>query len=233
MNRLGASYSCGARRPMQAADWTDDGSTRERRQLKHRAEGDSRIVPVHPELTRLLARARRRSAPPRMAASSAAFAVASCPRSPTGARGSKRARRRSRRRSKPLPWPGGPTTSATHVCPHGSTAASTRPRSPNGPGTASTCYCGSTPSASSARTSWPSAGSPRRCARTELGHVLGTATCIWPPVAAHSSHERCEQDHDSPTYLQVRCPRTRTFKQWGGWGSNPRPADYESAALTG
>jgi integrase len=28
-------------------------------------------------------------------------------------------------------------------------------------------------------------------------------------------------------------PRTRTFRQWGGWGSNPRPADYESAALTG
>lgn len=27
---------------------------RERRQLKHRAEGNSRIVPVHPELTRLL-----------------------------------------------------------------------------------------------------------------------------------------------------------------------------------
>jgi hypothetical protein len=21
--------------------------------------------------------------------------------------------------------------------------------------------------------------------------------------------------------------------RWGGWGSNPRPADYESAALTG
>lgn len=27
---------------------------RERRQLKHRADGDSRIVPVHPELARLL-----------------------------------------------------------------------------------------------------------------------------------------------------------------------------------
>jgi integrase len=27
---------------------------RERRQLKHRAEGDTRIVPTHPELTRLL-----------------------------------------------------------------------------------------------------------------------------------------------------------------------------------
>ena len=24
-----------------------------------------------------------------------------------------------------------------------------------------------------------------------------------------------------------------TEDKWGGWGSNPRPADYESAALTG
>jgi integrase len=40
--------------PDAGRDWTDDGSARERRQLKHRAEGDSRIVPVHPELTRLL-----------------------------------------------------------------------------------------------------------------------------------------------------------------------------------
>jgi hypothetical protein len=23
------------------------------------------------------------------------------------------------------------------------------------------------------------------------------------------------------------------FNEWGGWGSNPRPTDYESAALTG
>lgn len=35
-------------------EWTDDGSEREMRQLKHRAEGDSRVVPTHPELTRLL-----------------------------------------------------------------------------------------------------------------------------------------------------------------------------------
>lgn len=40
--------------PDTGRDWTDDGSARERRQLKHRAEGDSRIVPVHPELTHLL-----------------------------------------------------------------------------------------------------------------------------------------------------------------------------------
>ena len=40
--------------PDAGSEWTDDGSPRERRQLKHRAEGDCRIVPAHPELTRLL-----------------------------------------------------------------------------------------------------------------------------------------------------------------------------------
>ena len=40
--------------PDAGSDWTDDGSSRERRQLKHRAEGDTRVVPTHPELTRLL-----------------------------------------------------------------------------------------------------------------------------------------------------------------------------------
>jgi integrase len=40
--------------PDAGGEWTDDGSPRERRQLKHRAEGDRRIAPVHPELTRLL-----------------------------------------------------------------------------------------------------------------------------------------------------------------------------------
>ena len=40
--------------PDAGSEWTDDGSPRQRRQLKHRAEGDSRIVPTHPELTRLL-----------------------------------------------------------------------------------------------------------------------------------------------------------------------------------
>jgi integrase len=40
--------------PDAGSDWTDDGSRRERRQLKHSAEGDSRIVPMHPELTKIL-----------------------------------------------------------------------------------------------------------------------------------------------------------------------------------
>ncbi len=37
--------------PDAGGEWTDDGSAREMRQLKHRAEEDSRVVPVHPELT--------------------------------------------------------------------------------------------------------------------------------------------------------------------------------------
>jgi hypothetical protein len=40
--------------PDAGGDRTDDGTQRERRRLKHRAEGDIRIVPVHPELTTIL-----------------------------------------------------------------------------------------------------------------------------------------------------------------------------------
>jgi integrase len=40
--------------PDAGSEWTDDGSARDKRQLKQRAEGDSRIVPTHPDLTRLL-----------------------------------------------------------------------------------------------------------------------------------------------------------------------------------
>jgi integrase len=49
----GELHICAAT-PDAGSEWTDDGRLRERRQLKHRAEGDSRIVPTHPELTRLL-----------------------------------------------------------------------------------------------------------------------------------------------------------------------------------
>jgi integrase len=40
--------------PDAGSDWTDDGAKRDQRQLKHRAEGDSRIVLTHPELTKIL-----------------------------------------------------------------------------------------------------------------------------------------------------------------------------------
>jgi integrase len=40
--------------PRSGSNWTDDGSVRQRGTLKHRAEGDTRSVPIHPELVALI-----------------------------------------------------------------------------------------------------------------------------------------------------------------------------------
>ncbi len=40
--------------PRSGSNWTDDGSVRQRATLKHRAEGETRSVPIHPELVALL-----------------------------------------------------------------------------------------------------------------------------------------------------------------------------------
>ena len=40
--------------PRSGSQWTDDGSVRERRELKHRAKDETRTVPVHPELVILI-----------------------------------------------------------------------------------------------------------------------------------------------------------------------------------
>ena len=50
----GASCTFASATPDAGGEWTDDGNVREMRQLKYRAEGDSRVVPTHPELTRLI-----------------------------------------------------------------------------------------------------------------------------------------------------------------------------------
>ncbi len=41
-------------RPDAGGQWTDDGASRDRRGLKHRADGESRTVPCPPALTMLL-----------------------------------------------------------------------------------------------------------------------------------------------------------------------------------
>jgi integrase len=40
--------------PRSGSNWTDDGSIRQRRELKHRAKEETRTVPIHPELVTLL-----------------------------------------------------------------------------------------------------------------------------------------------------------------------------------
>jgi integrase len=47
-------FEFGDASPDAGRDWTDDGDQRDRRQLKHRAHGDTRTVPIHPELAKLL-----------------------------------------------------------------------------------------------------------------------------------------------------------------------------------
>jgi integrase len=40
--------------PHSGSQWTDSGKSRERRALKHRPDGDTRPVPIHPELVEIL-----------------------------------------------------------------------------------------------------------------------------------------------------------------------------------
>jgi len=47
-------FEFGKASPLAGRDWTDDGDQRDHRQLKHRAKGETRTVPVHPELAKIL-----------------------------------------------------------------------------------------------------------------------------------------------------------------------------------
>ena len=40
--------------PRSGSNWTDDGSVRQRRELKHRAEEETRPIPIHPELVTMI-----------------------------------------------------------------------------------------------------------------------------------------------------------------------------------
>jgi len=172
--------------PDAGSEWTDDGSPRERRQLKHRAEGDSRIVPTHPELTRLL-RDHLDSLHP--AADGRLFA---------GVRGGELPTITYRRA-----W-----AKARQVALSPAEQASPLARQPY-----------------------------------DLRHACLSAWLnggVYPPQGAAgdglglhtAAYRRRIQDHESQAFRRST-QQTGTFKEWGGWGSNPRPADYESAALTG
>ena len=57
-------------------------------------------------------------------------------------------------------------------------------------------------------------------AQRAADHGLGPHTAAYPSRI---------KDLADQVFLQVTCG----FLGWGGWDSNPGPADYESAALTG
>jgi len=88
-------------------------------------------------------------------------------------------------------------------------------------------------------------GVPARVAMQILGHsqislTLGTYSHVVPELAT----EAAERVGAALWGTETKTETTETGKdvhpdvsagqtQWGGWGSNPRPTDYESAALTG
>jgi hypothetical protein len=66
--------------------------------------------------------------------------------------------------------------------------------------------------------------------------VLGTYGHSDLHFVAHG----CTQPHTKPNSKMTKAKSFRRsqgltggFREWGGWDSNPGPADYESAALTG
>jgi Phage integrase family len=74
---------------------------------------------------------------------------------------------------------------------------------------------------------------------TQLGREAAQrmACALWDPATPQLQPElQPEINARSPDDLlgtDKRPGQTTDDHGWGGWGSNPRPADYESAALTG
>jgi hypothetical protein len=61
---------------------------------------------------------------------------------------------------------------------------------------------------------------------------FGTHSRIWPPWTAHSRVAGKTKAPDR-NFRAGQGRLTWVLREWGGWGSNPRPEDYESPALTG
>jgi hypothetical protein len=68
-----------------------------------------------------------------------------------------------------------------------------------------------------------------RCA--DARQVVRATPCIIGGRAFSPYESRDPSLHE---VVKGAGPNTHRFAwSWGGWGSNPRPTDYESAALTG
>ena len=52
---------------------------------------------------------------------------------------------------------------------------------------------------------------------------------LGPHTAAYTAESKITRARHFRSSQVITCG----FGEWGGWGSNPRPTDYESAALTG
>lgn len=172
--------------PSAGKAWSDSGTRREQRQLKHRAIGDTRSAPCPPELTQLLHNHLSR------------YGTDSEGRLFRGIRSGreleestyhrvwrKLARPRSRPRNTRHRSHADPMTSAMPQCPRGSTRGYRPPRLLSGQDTALRSCSRSTRSVSLGRMRWPGLGSRPCCA----GHSR-TLRCNLGTYRAQTTVER-------------------------------------------
>ena len=178
--------------PRSGTWWTDSGSARQRRELKHRPRGETRPVPIHPELVALLSQ-HLKNYPP--GPDGRVF---------TGPRGgifNDRAYLKIFHKARAAAFTPSESASLLARRPYDlrHAAVSTwlnaggpRPRSPSGRATAWTCCCVSTPSASPGSSPKPSAASKKRPApgttsRRSRAGSPNFGTYLAPPPAFHGS----------------------------------------------
>jgi integrase len=105
--------------PRSGTWWTDSGSARQRRELKHRPRGETRPVPIHPELVALLSEHLKKYRPGPDGRIFTGPAAASSMTAPTSRSSIRPAPQRSPARKRRLCSPGAHTICATRRFPHG------------------------------------------------------------------------------------------------------------------
>ena len=174
--------------PRSGSHWTDSGKPREPRALKHRADGDTRRVPIHPELVAMLREHLDEFGTGPHGRLSRALAAGS---SPTG----RISRCSTRAALKPSP-PRRParrcwmclTPCVMRRCLPGSTPGLLQPKLRSGPGTASPCSSASMPSVSPVSRTRPCAESPMRLKTTDASPTAKTMTSRQRRELAHPGH---------------------------------------------
>src|SRR5262245_8121294 len=94
--------------PRSGTWWTDNGSARQNRELKHRPRGETRPVPIHPELVALVSKHLKKYHQGRTAASSLALVAASSTTEPISTFSTRPVQSPPRPANPHHCWPGAP-----------------------------------------------------------------------------------------------------------------------------
>jgi integrase len=229
--------------------WTDSGEAHEERQLKHRAAQDTRPIPAHPELVRILRRHIAQFALGRdgrlFVARTGKAGVPLTPpyHNPVSMGTIYRAWHRARETALTAQQVTSPLARRPYDLRHAclstcSTPASHPSRSRSGQATASPYSCTSTPSASTAKRTWPSSGSKGRSTKTLGPPSSQRRTPNFPTYSPRTAAK--SRIWPATAGQQQRTPDRQTprsgalFSPWQVQDSNLRrntPTDLQSAPI--